>query len=253
PHALPEHDFAAFRDLLAATMRHAGAVRLDHVLSLMRLYVVPPGMNDSDGAYIRFPFEQLLRVVAEESRHCRCIFIGEDLGTVPQGFRDIAMRWGMWSYRVMIFERRQDSSFKSPGEYPDRALATFNTHDLPTYAGWISGHDLKAKRGIGVNPGETGEQRERSRQALNEALAPFRAQAVPGFEAVASFLAATPSRLVTVSIEDLLGVADQVNVPGTIHEHPNWRRKLPAALEDWESRPLFSAVAHAFARAGRRF
>jgi len=234
-------------------MRHAGAVRLDHVLGLMRLYVVPSGKSDAEGTYIRFPFEQLLRVVAEESRHYRCIFIGEDLGTVPEGFRVTAARWGLWSYRVMIFERHHDGSFKSPLEYPSQALATFGTHDLPTFAGWMSGHDLAAKRSLGIDPGESDEQRERSRQTLRQALSQYRVGGEPELAAVARFLSAAPSRLVTMSIEDLLSVADQVNIPGTVEQHPNWRRKLPINLEDWEKQPLFSAVANAFERAGRRF
>ena len=109
------------------------------------------------------------------------------------------------------------------------------------------------KRGLGVNRGETDEQRERSRQEFYEALAPFRTEGAPNIAGLAGFLGATPSRLVTMSIEDLLGVAEQVNVPGTIDEHPNWRRKLPVKLEDWEKQPLFSAVAHQFERGGRRF
>jgi 4-alpha-glucanotransferase len=253
PHALPDNNFAAFRELLAAVMRHAGAVRLDHVLGLMRLYVVPPGKTDAEGAYIRFPFEQLLRVVAEESRRYRCAFIGEDLGTVPEGFRDTAARWGVWSYRVMIFERRHDGSFNAPEEYPAGALATFNTHDLPTFAGWMSGHDLALKRSLGLDPGESDEQRQSSRQALHDALSRYRAAGEPELAAVASFLGATPSRLVMMSIEDLLGVADQVNIPGTVEQHPNWRRKLPVNLEGWERQSLFSAVAHQFERGGRRF
>jgi 4-alpha-glucanotransferase len=253
PHALAENNFAAFRELLAAPMRHAGAVRLDHVLGLMRLYVVPPGKSDAEGAYIRFPFERLLRVVAEESQHYRCIFIGEDLGTVPEGFRETAARWGVWSYRVMIFERRHDGSFKSPEDYPAQALATFNTHDLPSFAGWMAGHDLGLKRGLGLDPGESDEQRENSRRALQQLLSQYRGVGQPEIAAVASFLGATPSRLVTMNIEDLLGVADQVNIPGTVEQHPNWRRRLPVSLEEWEKQPLFSAVADAFERAGRRF
>lgn len=253
PHALPGHDFAMFRELLAATMRHAGAVRLDHVLGLKRLYVVPQGMDGTEGAYVRLPFEHLLGVVAEESHRYRCIFIGEDLGTVPEGFRDTAARWGVWSYRVMMFERRHDGSFKPPGEYPAQALATFNTHDLPAFAGWMSGHDLAVKRSLGFDPGESNEQRDRARHQLRQSLSQFRTADEPDLVAVASFLAATPSRLVAMSMEDILGVTEQVNVPGTVEQHPNWRRKLPVLLEDWESQPLFLAVAAAFARAGRRF
>jgi 4-alpha-glucanotransferase len=248
PHTLPAHDFAAFRQLLAATMRHAGAVRLDHVLGLMRLYLIPHGAGE--GAYVRYPFEQLLRVIAEESQKHRCIFIGEDLGTVPEGFRETVARWGVWSYRVMMFERRHGGAFKSPDEYPADALATFNTHDLATFSGWMSGHDLLTKRAIGLIT-ESDEDRARDRDALRTGLAGYAEDGTDSIAAAARFLAASPSRLVAVSIEDVLGVADQVNIPGTTDRHPNWRRKLPVALEDWDKQPAFIEIADAFRRAGR--
>jgi len=252
PHSLPDNDFAAMRQLLAAAMRHAGAVRLDHVLGLMRLFLVPDGASAAQGAYIRFPFEQLLRVVAEESIKHRCIFIGEDLGTVPEGFREISARWGVWTYRVMMFERRQNGEFKPPSEYPAEALATFNTHDLPSFRGWMSGKDLITKRAIGVDPGETGDARSRSQIELRRMLGPVAGDNGPDhFAAAAGFLAATPSRIVTVAIDDLLDVVEQVNVPGTIDQHPNWRRKLPVTLENWTEQPIFRAAVAAFDHAGR--
>jgi 4-alpha-glucanotransferase len=246
PHALPDHDFAAFRQLLSATMQNAGAVRLDHVLGLMRLYLIPHGSDE--GAYVRYPFEQLLRVIAEESQKHRCVFIGEDLGTVPEGFRETAARWGLWSYRVMMFERRHGGAFKSSEEYPVEALATFGTHDLATFVGWMSGRDLLAKRAIGLAV-ESDDDRTRERNEMRACLAAYGQN--NGIAAVARFLAATPSRLVAVSIEDMLGVADQVNIPGTTEQHPNWRRRLPVMLEEWEKQPAFAEVAEAFRRAGR--
>src|SRR4029079_1213545 len=111
-----------------------------------------------------------LAVVAEESERCRCIVVGEDLGTVPENFRETLSAWGVWSYLVMLFERHGDGSFRRPADYPERALATFNTHDLPTFAGWMSGHDLRAKRAIGIDAGESDEERERSRLAVQAAI-----------------------------------------------------------------------------------
>jgi 4-alpha-glucanotransferase len=245
PHALPDNDFAAFRRMLAATMRYAGAVRLDHVLGLMRLYLIPHGA--AEGAYVHYPFEQLLRVISEESYKYRCIFIGEDLGTVPEGFRETAARWGVWSYRVMMFERMHGGGFKPPEQYPAQALATFNTHDLPTFAGWMSGDDLRAKRALGLQT-ESDADRARDREALRAGLANY---GEGGLAAAARFLAAAPSRLVMVSIEDLLGVTEQVNIPGTVEQNPNWRRKLPVLLEDWEKEPAFAEIADVFRAAGR--
>ena len=139
-------------------------------LGLMRLYLVPHGSSASAGAYVRFPFEPLLRVIAEESNRYRCIFIGEDLGTVPEGFRETAGRWGVWTYRVMMFERWGDGEFKQPHDYPGEALATFNTHDLPTFRGWMSGHDLGTKRALGLDPGESDDARQQAREALRRVL-----------------------------------------------------------------------------------
>jgi 4-alpha-glucanotransferase len=216
----------------------------------MRLYVIPHGSSARDGAYLRFPFTPLLSVIAEESRRGRCIVIGEDLGTVPEGFRDTLAAWGIWSYLVMMFERNADGSFRSPEQYPEKALATFNTHDLPTYAGWLSGHDLSMKRAIGLDPGESDEERERSRAALRAAIGPDGGDAV-AFERAAEFLARAPSRLLAIAIEDVLGVKDQINVPGTMAEHPNWRQRLPVDLEDLGADQRLRRIAEALARAGR--
>jgi 4-alpha-glucanotransferase len=250
PHALPADDFAIFRQLLAATMRHAGAVRLDHVLGLMRLYLIPRDGGEH-GAYVRYPFEHSLRVVAEESDKYRCIFIGEDLGTVPEGFRDTAARWGVWSYRVMMFERSHNGAFKPPQDYPAEALATFSTHDLPTFSGWMGGSDIVTKRAIGV-AAESDDDRATARDALRTCVAAYAGEAsTDRIAAAAGFLAATPSRLVTVTIDDLLNVSEQANIPGTVEQHPNWRRKLPLPLDQWEAQPAFAEVVATFRRAGR--
>ena len=252
PHALAENNFAIFRELLGAAMRHAGAVRLDHVLGLMRLYLVPHGASAEEGAYIRYPFEQLLRVVAEESQRYRCAFIGEDLGTVPDGFRETAARYGIWSYRVMMFERSGDGEFKPPHEYPVDALATLNTHDLPTFRGWITGKDLEVKRALNLDPGESDESRHHAREAFRRAVSRLAGE-FAGNELAASafFLGSSPARLVMVSAEDMLELEEQVNIPGTIDQHPNWRRKLPRTVEEWGDGDTWQRVSAALNRAGR--
>jgi 4-alpha-glucanotransferase len=251
PHALPDSDFAAFRELLGSAMRHAGAVRLDHVLGLMRLFLVPHGASPAAGAYVRYPFEPLLRVIAEESNRHRCIFIGEDLGTVPQGFRETAGAWGLWTYRVMMFERWGDGEFKPPHEYPAEALATFNTHDLPSFSGWISGHDLVIKRSLGLDPGESDENRQRAREALSRALSHSSDAPANCLSAAIAHLAASPARLVMVAVEDMLDVVEQVNIPGTIDQHPNWRRKLPVDSERWDQGETWKSVVAVLDRAAR--
>jgi len=233
-------------------MRHAGAIRLDHVLGLKRVYMVPHGKKASEGVYVNFPFEQLLRVVAEESVKYRCSVIGEDLGTVPEGFRDTTAKWGLWSYRVMLFERQDDGRFKPPEWYPAEALATFNTHDLPSFAGWMDSHDLDVKHKLGIDPGETHEAREQAQSQLRAAMHD-RAQgfAPDDLAAVAKYLGQTPCRLVAMALDDILGDREQINIPGTIGEHPNWRRKLPQTLDTLSENEQFKRVADAFAQAGR--
>jgi 4-alpha-glucanotransferase len=253
PHSVARNDFAPLRRLLQANMRYAGAVRLDHVLGLKRLFLIPHGLGAGQGAYVQYPFEDTLRVIAQESNKARCIVIGEDLGTVPEGFRDTMARWGFWTYRVMLFEREADGRFRAPEHYPVEALATFNTHDLATFRGWIEGHDLRLKQSLGIDPGESEEARTWWRGALRTLLAERAQDFRPeDFAAVAKVLGATPSRLVMVSLEDILGVTEHINIPGTTDQHPNWARKLPFDIEDIEQNEGLRQVARAFDETGRK-
>jgi 4-alpha-glucanotransferase len=217
--------------MLRAAMRYAGAIRLDHVLGLKRLYLVPHGFSPRDGAYVQMPFDALLAATAQESVAHRCVVIGEDLGTVPEGFRAQMADWGIWSYQVMMFERDDQGRFRGIDHYTPNALVTFNTHDLSTYAGWRSFSDLKLKRTIGIDPGESDEARWHALAMLDDVL---RHHGVERHDlyAVMSFLARTRSRLLSVSLEDLLSVLDQPNIPGTINEHPNWRQRMPVAIDE---------------------
>jgi len=223
--------FEPYRDMLRASMRYAGAIRLDHVLGLKRLYLVPHGFSPRDGAYVQMPFEALLAITALESEAHACVVIGEDLGTVPAGFREKMAEWGIWSYQVMMFERDERGAFRGADYYSPDALVTFNTHDLSTYAGWRAFGDLKKKRSLGIDPGESDDARWHALAMLDDVL---RYHAIDRHDlyAVAAFLARTRSRLLAISLEDLLGLADQPNIPGTIDEHPNWRQRLPVAIDD---------------------
>jgi len=249
PQALIAVRGAPLRQMLDATMRYAGAIRIDHVLGLQRLYLIPYEVSANEGAYVRYPFETLLDVIVDESQRRRCVVIGEDLGTVPDGFREILKRRGIWSFQVMLFEREHDGGFRSPGSYQTEALATFSTHDLPTFAGWMSGHDLRTKRRLNIDPGEGDDARLVSRRRLAEAV-----RTVAGgerFDGAAAFLAQTPARLVMVALEDVLGMEDQVNIPGTVNEHPNWRRRPPVAVEALTQHDELRRIAAIFAQAGR--
>ncbi|HEY4921776.1 MAG TPA: 4-alpha-glucanotransferase [Xanthobacteraceae bacterium] len=242
--------FRAFRDMLRAAMRYAGAIRIDHAFGLKRLYVIPQGMRPDQGAYLRMPFAQMLEVVADESAANQCIVIGEDLGTVPAGFREEVARHGIWSYQVMLFERDGRGAFFSPAHYAERALVTFATHDLPTFAGWRSGHDLALRAALAIPAGESEEERAAAIRALRAAL---RAQGLTAldFPSIVRFLAASPAKLLAVALEDALGEREQVNVPGTIDTHPNWRRKLPRDIESLRADAGLRELARIAAESGR--
>jgi 4-alpha-glucanotransferase len=250
PIALEQHAFEPFRRVLRESMRYAGAIRLDHVLGLQRLYLIPSGTEADKGVYVRLPFVALLGVIAQESVDRKCIVIGEDLGTVPENFRETLADWGIWSYLVMLFERAWDGAFHAPEHYRENALVTFATHDLPTFAGWLERRDLAVKRELDIDPGETDDERSAAQTALSNALSQ-RGMHHLDFLSAAKYLAAAPSKLLVVSIEDALGIVEQVNVPGTVDEHPNWRRRLPVSLEDLKHDNGLTAVAEVMRAAGR--
>jgi 4-alpha-glucanotransferase len=241
---LEMQSFEPFREMLRASMRYAGAIRLDHVLGLKRLYLVPHGFAADNGVYVQMPFEALLAVTAQESVKHRCVVIGEDLGTVPDGFREQMADWGIWSYQVMMFERDNRGAFRDVDHYSANALVTFNTHDLSTYAGWRCFSDLALKRSLGIDPGESDEARWHALAMLTDVL---RHNSIEDHDlyAVAGFLARTKSRLLAISLEDLLGVIDQPNIPGTVDEHPNWRRRLPLSLDEMAAAIDISALKSA--------
>jgi 4-alpha-glucanotransferase len=251
PIALEQRQFEPFRRMLQASMRNSGAIRLDHVLALKRLFLVPKGMRPDQGTYVRFPFEALLAVTAQESLHNKCIVIGEDLGTVPENFRETLADWGIWSYQVMMFERDwNDGTFLAPQAYKENALVTFATHDLATFAGWTTHGDLAVKRELGMDPGESDEDRDKALKAMSSALG-ISEGAHFDFSTVAQYLAGTPSRLLVVTMEDALGLKEQPNLPGTVREHPNWRRRLTVAVEDLRQDKGLKAIADVMVSAGR--
>lgn len=237
PMALRQQAYAPLAAMLAATMRYAGAIRIDHVLGLNRLYLIPPGNAPAEGAYLTMPVDGLLAALARESRRHRCLVIGEDLGTVPDGLRAQLRDHGVWTYRVVMFEHGA-TGFAAADSYPAKALVTFSTHDLPTFAGWIEGTDIVLAQRLGLRPPESLRARQAKRRALKRALG-LKARQRPTHADIVRFLASTPCQLVSLSLEDLMGSSTQVNLPGTFREYPNWQHrlrldaaKLQAALHD---------------------
>jgi glycogen operon protein len=244
----------AFAALLDANMRHAAALRIDHVMALTRLFVVPHGASGAEGCYLRYPLPSLLRAVTEASRRNECLVVGEDLGTVPEGFAARMQAARLLSYRVLWFER-DGEALRPPAAWPALATACVSTHDLPTLAGWWEGADISERLALGLldDAGAAHAARAADRRALLAALAQgarFDANA-PFSDALAAAIhahvAATPSALQLVQAEDLTGETVAVNLPGTDRERPNWRRRLPVAadglMDGARAQAMLAAVA----------
>ncbi len=255
PLALKEEAYTSFVALLRANMRHAGALRVDHVMGWMRVFWIPEGASPNRGGYVRYPFDDLLGIAALESHRNRCLVIGEDLGTVPRGLRSRLRDARILSYRLLYFERDKRGGFLAPKAYPDLSLVAVTTHDLPTLPGFWTGRDLALRAEFDLFPSRKAQdrslrERERDRRRLLEALAREgliaadwvgRAKELTELppdlvEAVHRYLARTPASLLMVQFEDWLGEVEQVNLPGTTDQHPNWRRKqrlgIGATLKD---------------------
>ena len=237
PHALRDAGFAPFVATIRACMRHAGGLRIDHAMGFMRLWVIPAGAASGEGAYLAYPLDDLLRLTALESHRHRAIVIGEDLGTVPSGFRGRMRRVGIYGMSVLWFERTA-KRFKKPADWPPEAVAMTSTHDLPTVAGWWRGSDLEewARCGVVADLAEAASARSKERKLLWRAFAlaevghgelPATDDGERAADAAAKFIAAAPSRLALLPLEDALASTEQPNLPGTIDEHPNWRRRYP--------------------------
>ncbi len=263
PRVLARRGYEPFAALLRANMRHAGALRIDHVMGLRRLFCLPRATGG--GAYLTYDFDAMLGIVALESHRHRCMIVGEDLGTVPEGFRERTHAARIFSCSVLFFEREGGGGFRAPQAYPHDAVASTGTHDLPTLAGYWSQADVTTRERLGWEQGEALDRdradravtRERLLDALLAAgcLDAGQVRAIASAEAAIDdarltqllvgayrYLARTCSGLVLLQLEDAIGSRDQVNVPGTIDEEPNWRRKLAVPLEALEAHPMFSAI-----------
>jgi 4-alpha-glucanotransferase len=233
PRGFCKNGFSPFIATLRACTRHAGGVRIDHIMGLMHLWIVPHGAKASEGAYLTYPLKDLLRLTALESARQGSVVIGEDLGTVSEGFRDELKEVGIYGMSVLWFERN-GPQFMARESWPAEAVAMTSTHDLPTVAGWWRGHDLETRGKLGRLSEKERTLRATDRKELWRAIKPKSAmsnsppeaeEAEAVVDAAVDFLAETPSQLALLPIEDALAVDEQPNLPGTIDEHPNWRRR----------------------------
>lgn len=247
PDALRESGYALFLQNLRASMRHAGAVRFDHAVSLMQLWWIPRPGSAADGAYVYYAFDELMATIRLESQRNQCLVIAEDLGTVPPRLSEELMRAHCFSYRILFFEKIGDR-FREPAAYDPQALAALTTHDLPTMVSWWAMSDIQLRIDIGLftDPAFVEEfraERLRDKQALLDLLveqglwqgerdaAAIASMDASLGEAVHALLGRTASALVLCQLEDLLLEPTPVNIPGTLDEYPNWQRKLALPLE----------------------
>jgi 4-alpha-glucanotransferase len=264
PFVMEGQRLLGFVHLIRNNMRYYGALRLDHVMSLFRLWWVAAGDSPSEGAYVHYPLRELLTVLTLESARAGCLVVGEDLGVVPDEMRRAMPEFGLYHYKVLLFEK-DGGRFRRPDEFTHRALGTVTTHDMPTLRSFWEGRDVELRQRLDLYPSpdiaaEVLQERERDRIAL---LAALREQGLePGAPVSTSgpftqelanalhvYLARSPSILVALQIDDLLGMIDPVNVPGTDREYPNWRRKLIADIEDMAARSDFDGWFAAIGRA----
>lgn len=259
PHALAERGFAPLAEVFSATMRFCGAMRLDHAMQLARLFWVPRGKPPMEGAYVHYPLKEMAAVLALESARAQCLVIDEDLGTVPEGFREAMARLHALSYQPLYFVRhwQEDGSFLLPEEYPKLACVVTSTHDLPPLAAFWKAQDIAFRekennRHPHQDFSEEKEERERIKRLLLEALG--KAYALPngpdawqsdfGLElakAIFRFGARSRSMGFLPPLEDFLGLMQQVNMPG-LKLHPNWCQKIPVPLEELASHPWWVAI-----------
>jgi 4-alpha-glucanotransferase len=241
PWKLRAGGYRPFVETIRASLRHAGALRIDHALGLARLYWVPDGAAPTDGVYIHYPFADLLDVIARESEAAGAYVVAEDLGTSEPAILDALAERRLLSYRLVWFEE------KEPDEYPELAMAAVTTHDLPTIAGLWSGRDLETQQELGLQPNVEGWLQIRSRLATLAGVGP-EADIDDVIVAAHAELTAAPSLLVSATLDDALAVGDRPNMPGTMTEWPNWCLALPRTLEELEAHPLANRVAEALQR-----
>ena len=265
PRQLRRTAYAPFAALVRASMRNCGALRLDHVMALFRQWWVPRGYRSVDGGYVHYPLDDLLGVVALESHRNHCLVVGEDLGVVPDEIRRALPRFGVYHYKVVMFEQRE-GEFVAPSDYVRPALATVTTHDLPTLNGWWTGHDIDLWQKLGFYADESvgmaaRAERDREKQRLLRALnreglwpaasddasasqpsTPYSAELS---RAIHVYLGRSNAALVTVQLEDMIGMREPVNIPGTSSEYSNWTRRIPLSAREIFARDDVRALASA--------
>lgn len=255
PVHLIDTGFAALAATLRQQLRFSGALRIDHILGFERAYWVPEG--DLPGAYVTMPRDAMLAVARMEAARAGAVIVGEDLGVIPDGLQHALKDSGILGCRLMCFEHTGDPPwYKAPQEYDEGVIASFSSHDLPTWKGWREGREIALRRDMGIIPAEHTEGmfgfRGREVEGMDGATAPYRNGHAPESpEAMAALLAETASCMVALQVEDMLEMESQPNMPGTVWEYPNWRQRLPAGVDEIAASPVLANAARIMKRAGR--
>lgn len=261
PERLKESGYEFFIQTVRKNMKHFGALRIDHALGMFRQFWIPKGMPASNGAYVKQPTEDLLRIIALESVRNKTMVVAEDLGTIGENVRETLLKFKMLSYRLLYFERNYPkSSFLPPEKYPEMALCAVTTHDLPTLYGWWIGRDIELKKKFGIFADEDiyqkyTDDRARDKELLLNALKSqniiqpstinyqLSAMSQELCLAIYEYLSRTPCKLLSVSLDDAIGSLDQQNMPGIIDSYPSWMQKTLVALEQMTSDRWFSSLS----------
>jgi 4-alpha-glucanotransferase len=249
PRALRNDRYRYFIQLVQSGFRHAGALRMDHVMGLFRLFWIPEGATGKEGAYVRYPADDLLGILALESQRHNALVVGEDLGVVPPEVPPAMQKWGILSSKVLYFEREHGGGFRSQASYPASSLASANTHDMPTIAGFWSGRDIELRKLLGLVDDQDSEdgaaRRTDEKRLLLDRLRedgalpihehpPLDAAGVGAVKrAVHRMLCASPAALVAYSLDDLGDEVEPINVPGVgTDKYPCWSRKMTRTIPE---------------------
>ena len=251
PEGLRESGYAPWIAMLRSALSGGGGLRIDHAFGLARLWVIPNGGTSADGAYLTYPFDDLIRLATLEAHLAGALIIAEDLGTAPHGFTHAVAERRMLGMRVLWFERAEDHGFIGAKDYEPLSVAMSGTHDTVTVAGWWSGRDIDWSEELGrlppdVDRAKVEEIRDWDRGLLWSTIGeggerPEPGDTAPVVDAAIRHIACTPSALAIIPLEDLLGEEEQPNLPGTVEEHPNWRRRCDAPMEELLDRPEVAA------------
>lgn len=252
PQGLKQHGYSAFIAMLRANLAHSGGLRIDHIMGLQRLWIIPEGAESRHGAYLNYPLDDLLRLLTLESWRHRALIIGEDLGTVPAGLQKTLAQRHILGMRVLQFEQ-QDGALPPPEHWSDQALATTSTHDLPTTIGWLEGKDIDWRERVGQSEADQSVKdrlhREQQIHVLDKALRQqdllSSTDNTQRLSACIRFLGRTPAPLVLLPLEDVMASPEQPNLPGSDERHPNWRRRWSVNAADMLNQPLPKQRLHA--------